>query len=336
MAQQINITRARGDTYRLRITFTKDDGSPLDFTNSTVKMTVSEIASPDLSGGYLFQIAGSVVAPATDGVCDFILTTAQADNVGLFYYDVEMIDVSGAVRTILVGQFLMEQDITKSDTTFEWTPPTTPNDGDPAIVDGSLDWNAFASRDVVATYETRDTRRVIRDGHVPTALYQSTGWQAKGPDIPRHEFQGRGWEWQITLYMNLSLLGLDFGDAVIYHSIWTLLNNMSGTPDASGGGGTIQNTTLGYLESIAGYPAPDTTGWTDDDWFKIGFRILADGTVEYQIKREADADNWLTIPSPYLWSFPVSPVWPTIWTRRVFPHNAASVIDLWKYEWRKL
>lgn len=113
MAQNIAITRKRGDTYRIRITFTKDDGSPLDLTNSSLLMTVSPIALPDEASDALFTIIGSIVGAATDGVADFQLTAAQADNVGEFYYDVEMTDVSGSIRTILEGAFTMTQDITK-------------------------------------------------------------------------------------------------------------------------------------------------------------------------------------------------------------------------------
>lgn len=332
-----DIERFRGDTTPLVVELVDANCEPITETilGATFRLTVSQEEWPDTNAP-LFEIGGTDLDDVAKSIT-FAFGADEADHVGAFHYDVEMIESGGIKHTALKGLMIFEQDITKSDETFEWTPPTGPSDGDPATVDGSLDWYAFANRAVVATYETRDARRVIRDGHVPTAAWQSTGWMGRGPDIPRHAFQMPGWEWQATLYMNLALLGMDFQEGAGYHYVWLILDNMTGTPNASGSGGTLHNSALGYLGMIAGFPYPNTGGWTDDDWFKIGFRVLADRTVEYQIKREADADNWLTIPSPYQWGPAVTPItMPVFWTRRVFPHNAASVIDLWKYEWRRL
>jgi len=341
MAQNLPIERKRGDTYRIRITFTQSDGSPLDLTNSTLKMTVSPIAAPDESHDALFEIAGSIVAPATDGVADFELTGTQADNVGDFYYDVEMTDVSGSVRTILEGPFVMTQDITKSDEEFEWTPDADPSDGEAVpIFDNSTGWLIF-NDDVLTgefTYETRDTRRVIRDAHVPVAhAFDSTGWMAKGPDIPRHLFSMPGWEFQITAFLKLAYVSFEIQDGCYYHSYWSTLDTRTGTPSVAAIAGTLYEAGASKYSLATPSLFPDTAGWVDEDWYKLGVRVQVDGTVEFMVKPEADPDDWIAVGAAYSWHPAVTPIHaPNIWTRRVFPENAAAVFDLWKYEWRRL
>jgi hypothetical protein len=114
MPATVNITRYRGDTYRIRFTFTDlDTGDPIDLTGSSLLLTVNPVVRPDDTSEQLFQLTGSIQAPATDGVCDFTPNATQADNVGEFYYDVEMTAVDSSVRTLVAGEFNMLQDITK-------------------------------------------------------------------------------------------------------------------------------------------------------------------------------------------------------------------------------
>ena len=109
---QINITRARGDTYRIRITFTVD-GLRLDLTGATLLLTVNSEENPVDATNQLFQLTGAIFGDEKDGVVDFTQTTDDADNVGEFFHDVQMTAVGGEIRTLIKGQFLMVQDITK-------------------------------------------------------------------------------------------------------------------------------------------------------------------------------------------------------------------------------
>ena len=114
MSQSIQIVRFRGDTYRLRITFTNaDTGEPIDVTGAVLLLTVNSVAAPVDATDQLLQITGVNFGAGTDGVVDFTPTTDDADNVGDFFYDVQMTGSGGEIRTLLKGQFVMMQDITK-------------------------------------------------------------------------------------------------------------------------------------------------------------------------------------------------------------------------------
>ena len=158
----------------------------------------------------------------------------------------------------------------------------------------------------------------------------------KGPEFSRLRVDVPGWEWQVTAYLNLALLSLEVQDGLYYQGWWTALDLRSGSPDVSLIAGTLYHTTdLGY-DYIAPPVFPDTTGWVTG-WYKFGVRLNLDNTLEFQVKPEADDDDWLAASADHIWNPGVTPVLaPNLWTRRVYPENAASVLNLWKYEWRRL
>jgi hypothetical protein len=179
MAQNIAITRKRGDTYRIRITFTKDDGSPLDLSNSSLLMTVSPIALPDEASDALFTIIGSIVGAATDGVADFQQTAAQADHVGDFYYDVEMTDVSGGYVWTPSGVV--------DDRWLDWNDASGPFRGWLDCDDDTENWWEFKLRDGVpvvkwmgATTGTWFTFEFAGDADVGGAWGPSGVWEYTG------------------------------------------------------------------------------------------------------------------------------------------------------------
>ena len=47
------------------------------------------------------------------GIVGFSPSTADADNVGNFFYDIEMEDAAGDFRTVDDGKYVLKQDITK-------------------------------------------------------------------------------------------------------------------------------------------------------------------------------------------------------------------------------
>jgi hypothetical protein len=337
----LTINRTRGDTYRIRITFTESNGAAVDFTNAAaVILTVDSQSGPDDSEGEVFAIEGDIVAPATSGIVDFQLSATDADHVGKFWYDVEVQDQSGYRRTILNGPYVVSQDITKTDETFDWTPNSSITDGTTYdAFDNSIAWYILNDADMVGdfTYETRDGRKVIRDGHLRNGAYDTVGWMVKGPEIPRHIFAVPGWEWKVTAYINLGLLSLEFQDGLYFQGWWMALDNRSGSIDLSSSGGTLFNSSLGYYQGFWPPTLPSTVGWPTSGWYTFGHRLNLDNTVSYMIKPEADADNWITTAANIIWNPGVTPIHaPNLWTRRKYPNDAASVVDVWKYEWRRL
>jgi hypothetical protein len=107
-----DITRARGDTYPIEFTV-KKNGVPLDITSCTFLLTVDPSKTPVDDVNNLFSLPGSIIsAPA--GTVSFPINDVQADHIGKFFYDLQMIDASSLIRTIQSGKFTFVQDITKA------------------------------------------------------------------------------------------------------------------------------------------------------------------------------------------------------------------------------
>lgn len=104
------ITRSRGDTYPIEILVTADDVA-LDISSCTFTLTVDPNKNPVDATDNVIVLTGSL--PGDTGRVDFPLTDEQADNLGKYYYDIQMIDASGLIRTIAKDRFIWVQDITK-------------------------------------------------------------------------------------------------------------------------------------------------------------------------------------------------------------------------------
>jgi len=64
------------------------------------------------SADYVFQVAGQV-DDAAAGKVIFPLTAEHADQVGEFYFDIEVTDTAGYIDTPVKGRMIFNQDITK-------------------------------------------------------------------------------------------------------------------------------------------------------------------------------------------------------------------------------
>lgn len=106
------ITRTRGDTYPFTVTLVDDAGAVLDLTGASFTLTVNAEEDPDETQLPEFSLTGVVAAPLT-GEIEFSMSESDADLVGLHYYDIQMTDVQGYIRTVMRGPFEMRQDITK-------------------------------------------------------------------------------------------------------------------------------------------------------------------------------------------------------------------------------
>ena len=105
------ICRKRGDTYAIEIEVKdKNTGVALDITGNTFTLSVSEEEEP-ATANYLFQSTGAILV-AVDGTVTFPITDPDADNLGDFYFDIEM--VVGTIKTtVMGGTFTLFQDIGK-------------------------------------------------------------------------------------------------------------------------------------------------------------------------------------------------------------------------------
>jgi len=111
MTATVNFSRIRGDTYPIEVTVTDTDGSPLNVTGATFLLTVDPEESPANATANEFQSTGTIVS-AANGTVEFPITTTNADLVGTYYYDVQMI-LSTVKYTIMRGSITFTQDITK-------------------------------------------------------------------------------------------------------------------------------------------------------------------------------------------------------------------------------
>lgn len=108
-----DITRRRGDTYGNEFQIISETtGQPLDITGFSFLLTVDPEPDPLNSDNNVFQITGTITGAAT-GLVEFAPNATQADNLGAYYYDIQMTDDSGRIRTIQTGKYLLVQDITK-------------------------------------------------------------------------------------------------------------------------------------------------------------------------------------------------------------------------------
>lgn len=108
-----DLTRRRGDTYADEfIIKSKATGLPINITGYTFTLTVDPAKDPTADTNNLFQLTGTII-DAVAGRVEFAPSAIQADHVGSYFYDVQMIDGATRKRTIVSGKYKFIQDITK-------------------------------------------------------------------------------------------------------------------------------------------------------------------------------------------------------------------------------
>lgn len=108
-----DITRKRGDTYADEFVLTsKTTRLPINLTGYTFLLTVDPEKAPTGTTNNLYQLSGTILDAAA-GRVEFAPSATQADHVGTYYYDVQMVDGTGRKRTVVAGKYKYEQDITK-------------------------------------------------------------------------------------------------------------------------------------------------------------------------------------------------------------------------------
>lgn len=110
-----DLKRERGDTFPDRFAIKKEsDGLPLDITGYSFLLTVDPEKYPIDNSNNLFQITG-VIVDAANGIVEFAPSAVQADQTpNVYYYDAQLTDQSGRIRTFDRGKYKIIQDITKN------------------------------------------------------------------------------------------------------------------------------------------------------------------------------------------------------------------------------
>ena len=112
MATQVDFTRKRGDTYPIALSVTDADNVPVDITGATFLLTVDPSATPTDALANIFQSTGTITN-ALFGQVEFPISAVNADQLGQFYYDIQMTSSGGIITTLATGSVTWEQDITK-------------------------------------------------------------------------------------------------------------------------------------------------------------------------------------------------------------------------------
>lgn len=109
-----DFVRKRGDTYADEIAvFSKTTGAAIDITGYSFVLTVDPSQTPTTADDNLYAINGSITK-ATGGLVEFAPSAIQADQQpGAYFYDIQMTDDAGRIRTIQAGRYTYEQDISK-------------------------------------------------------------------------------------------------------------------------------------------------------------------------------------------------------------------------------
>lgn len=106
------VSRKRGDTYADEwIIRSKATGQPKDISGFTFLMTLNKFKNPQSDEPFIYQLVGVVSAEV--GKVSFAPTPEQADRLGSFFYDIQMIDSAGKKRTIELNRYLYNQDVSK-------------------------------------------------------------------------------------------------------------------------------------------------------------------------------------------------------------------------------
>ena len=116
IAQTLDITCRRGDTFSLTINFKQSDGtSPVDLTGYTFEMEVRSSADDDGDSPVInksdieISITNATGGTISIGVTDTVMETVEGDT---YVYDIQAITSAGATTTWVTGSFTVNEDIT--------------------------------------------------------------------------------------------------------------------------------------------------------------------------------------------------------------------------------
>ena len=104
-----DIERKRGDTYDIIISVVDKDLAAIPLTTETFILSVNTAENPTAAAD-VYTVAGSI-ADAANGKVTFAVAGTTA--AGTYFFDIQMTDTAGKIRTIDKGEYRVVQDITK-------------------------------------------------------------------------------------------------------------------------------------------------------------------------------------------------------------------------------
>lgn len=102
----------RGDDVKLEFTFLDSEGEALDLTDATIFFTAKENAT-DSDGDAVIIKDFEFVGSGTSGIAELEFTASETSiGVGVYSYDIQIMDKNGYVMSSSVGKLRVLQDIT--------------------------------------------------------------------------------------------------------------------------------------------------------------------------------------------------------------------------------
>lgn len=108
------ITRYRGDTVADQFILVDGNNVAIDITTGfSFRLTVNSEQNPVDASNQLYSLVGAITnGPA--GAYEFSPSALQADQApATYFYDVEVTDPSGKIKTVEKGKYIYKQDIGK-------------------------------------------------------------------------------------------------------------------------------------------------------------------------------------------------------------------------------
>ena len=117
MAQESGTIRIiRGDDELLQVTFTDENGSPIDLTGSTVFFTVKKKSDLSQDNDDLAVISITVTSHSdpTNGITEIPMTKTETNlDKGDYYWDLQIKDTADDISSVVKGIFEIIEDVTK-------------------------------------------------------------------------------------------------------------------------------------------------------------------------------------------------------------------------------
>jgi len=109
IAQRLDITCRKGDTFTLTLNFKDSSGTAINLTTYTFKLDVKDATNDsDIIADNVFNYTGG-----SDGQLVISATSSEMNvNSGVYIYDLQTLSGSGTVTTWLYGTFTINDDVT--------------------------------------------------------------------------------------------------------------------------------------------------------------------------------------------------------------------------------
>ncbi len=108
----VTVDMIRNDNRTFTLTFTDENGAAIDITGFTCFFTVKENMSDSDDDAKIKQTWSSHSDP-TNGESQFSLIPADTASLsGMYYFDVQIKDLSSKIYTTMIGYFNIVEDVT--------------------------------------------------------------------------------------------------------------------------------------------------------------------------------------------------------------------------------